>query len=155
MDAEYLAELLDRHAPVLALYAAQWTPAADDVVQEAFIRLIDQRNTPDPPLPWLYRVVRNLAISQRRAATRRVRREHIAARLQHRSGSPDTQIELTDALDQLDDQTREIIVARLWGELTFEDIAVLVGLSSSTVHRRYQEGLATLRQLWEEPCHTP
>ena len=154
MDAERLAELLDRHAPALALYAAQWSAAADDIVQEAFIRLIAQRIAPEPPLPWLYAVVRNLAISEQRSTFRRERREQVAARLRSRSDDHESTIELADALEQLDPEIREIIVARLWGELTFDDIAVLVGLSSSTAHRRYQEGLATLRRLLEQPCNT-
>ena len=35
IDAEQLGRLLDELAPALALYAAQWTDAADDCVQEA------------------------------------------------------------------------------------------------------------------------
>jgi RNA polymerase sigma factor (sigma-70 family) len=48
--------------------------AADDFVQEAFVRLWDRREslTPDvPPRAWLFRTVRNLALNERRdAATR-------------------------------------------------------------------------------------
>lgn len=154
MDAERLAALLDRHAPALALYAAQWSAAADDIVQEAFIRLINQPVVPDPPLPWLYAVVRNLAISEQRSTKRRRRREGIAARWQSRTDPGESTIDLADALERLDSQTREIVVAHLWGDLTFEDIATLVGLSSSTAHRRYQDGLATLRRLMEQPCAT-
>jgi RNA polymerase sigma factor (sigma-70 family) len=33
-----------------------------DLVQEAFLRLVRQRPYPDPPLPWLYTVVDNLCI---------------------------------------------------------------------------------------------
>jgi DNA-directed RNA polymerase specialized sigma24 family protein len=32
-------------------------------VQEAFLKLVEQRSQPDRPLAWLYRVVRNGAIS--------------------------------------------------------------------------------------------
>ena len=56
------------------------------------------------------------------------------------------------ALAKLPLEHREIIVAHLWGGLTFEQIAALVGASSSTAHRRYLEGLATLRERLEKPC---
>ena len=39
---------------------------------------------------------------------------------------------------------REAIVARLWGGLTFEEVARLQGCSLTTAHRRYQAGLARL-----------
>ena len=44
---------------------------------------------------------------------------------------------------------REVIVARLWGGLTFEEIAALVGCSLPTAHRRYHTGLAQLRERLE------
>ena len=50
------------------------------------------------------------------------------------------------ALQRLSLEQREVIVARLWGELSFEDIAEMTGTSSSTAHRRYQAGLASLRE---------
>ncbi len=37
--AELLAALLDEHGPALALYAAQWTDAPEDCVQEALVEL--------------------------------------------------------------------------------------------------------------------
>jgi RNA polymerase sigma-70 factor (ECF subfamily) len=56
------------------------------------------------------------------------------------------------ALANLPLEQREIIVAHLWGDLTFEQIASLVGCSSSTAHRRYLEGLSALRAKLEKPC---
>ena len=47
IDAELLGQLLDEQGPALALYASQWTDAADDCVQEALIELARQRGGPD------------------------------------------------------------------------------------------------------------
>ena len=152
MDHKRLAELIDRHAAALALYASQWTTAADDVVQEAFLRLIDSRPEPELPGPWLYSVVRHLALDDRRAETRRRRRESLAARLITDETGESTAIEIGEALERLDPQTREVVVAHLWGGLTFAEIADLVGTSSSAVHRRYQTGLETLRKTLDQPC---
>ncbi len=45
-----------------------------------------------------------------------------------------------------------MIVAHLWGGLTFEQIAELAGCSPSTAHRRYVAGLANLRERLHVPC---
>src|ERR1700736_1049525 len=81
MDAMHLGHLIDRHAPALILYARQWCSAPEDVVQEAFLKLMAQPGLPELVLPWLFRVVRNRAISASRAERRRQRREqNVAAR---------------------------------------------------------------------------
>src|SRR5260370_29618674 len=79
MDAQSLGQLIDRHAAVLVLSARQWCRAPDDVVQEAFLELAGQRCSPDNAVAWLYRVVRNRALSVTRSEQRRRRREGIAA----------------------------------------------------------------------------
>ena len=44
---------------------------------------------------------------------------------------------------------REVIGARLWGGLTFDEVARLVGCSLATAHRRFQAGLTELRMRLE------
>src|SRR5690348_2241413 len=79
MSPEALGQLLDRHAAALVLYARQWTGTPEDIVQEAFLKLVAQKTVPAHPVAWLYRVVRNAAISALRAAERRRRHESVAA----------------------------------------------------------------------------
>jgi DNA-directed RNA polymerase specialized sigma24 family protein len=76
---EQLASLWEAHAAALELFAAQWSPTPDDCVQEAFIELARQTNSPERIVGWLYRVVRNRAISHARAAGRRRKYEQAAA----------------------------------------------------------------------------
>ena len=52
----------------------------------------------------------------------------------------------THALASLPDAERETIVARLWGGLSWDEIARLIGASPSSVQRWYQQGLAGLRE---------
>lgn len=152
VDPQRLAELLDRHSTALALYASQWTHTADDVVQEAFVRLVSTQPTPERPVPWLYAVVRNLSHSHRRADGRRRRREAFVARFVTEQPDLEAVWEIADVLELLTAETREIIVAHIWGGLTFAEIAELVGMSSSAVHRSYQSGLALLRKKLDQPC---
>jgi RNA polymerase sigma-70 factor (ECF subfamily) len=157
MGPERLAQLMDAHAAALVLYARQWCAAAEDVVQEAFVKLAGQRQTPDPVLPWLYRVVRNGAISARRAEERRKRHEAQAAARSPAWFVPTEGTNLdaaaaTAALQTLPLEQREVLVAHLWGCLSFEQIAELTGLSTSTAHRLYHAGLTALRERLRVPC---
>ncbi len=149
-DPEYLGRLLEEQGGVLALYASQWTEAADDCVQEALLELVRQPALPRNVPAWLFRVVRNRAISRARAQQRRKRHESLAAEerpLVVRPGhDPEwTTAELVAALETIEGDLREVIVARVWGNLGFEAIAELIGSSVSTAHRRYVAGLQQLR----------
>jgi RNA polymerase sigma factor (sigma-70 family) len=52
---------------------------------------------------------------------------------------------LRRALGELPDDQREVIVLHVWGELTFSEIADLLGVSSNTAASRYRYALAKLR----------
>jgi RNA polymerase sigma factor (sigma-70 family) len=153
VDATLIAELLQRHAPALALYASQWTTAADDCVQEALVELARQTAAPDNPTAWLYRVVRNRAINAARASRRRTAHEQTAAQARGErrfSGAgPAEQAELMDLLKTLADDAREIVVLRIWGQLAWREIAELVGSSASSAQRQYVDALQQLRKHWE------
>src|SRR4029077_957422 len=79
MGPEVLGRLIDEHAAALVLYARQWCAAPEDVVQEAFLKLAAQRRPPQSPVAWLYRVVRNAALSAARRERRRHRHETAVA----------------------------------------------------------------------------
>src|SRR5947208_1181925 len=77
---ELLGSLLSTHGAALRLYARQWCEAgADDVVQEAFVQLARQSTALHEPAAWLFRVVRNGALTARRSESRRRRHETSAA----------------------------------------------------------------------------
>ena len=160
MGPEVLAELVDQYAAALVLYARQWCRAPEDVAQEAFIKLARQTEPPMHPVAWLYRAVRNRAISEARAERRRQNHEgRVAARTSLWFTPPEDHAGLdaqaaTDALTALPLDQREIIVAHLWGGLTFEQIADLTGGSAATCWRRYAAGVATLRHVMGAPCPT-
>jgi RNA polymerase sigma-70 factor (ECF subfamily) len=156
MSPESLGQLVDAQAAALVLYARPWCAAPEDVVQEAFVKLAAQRPPPDNPVAWLYRVVRNGAISAGRAERRRLRHETAAARscdwFQPATDSDLDAEVVTAALQRLPPEQRETVIAHLWGGLTFEQIGELAGVSSSTAHRRYLTALAVLRERLRVPC---
>lgn len=151
ISPELIARLFDRHAAALELFAAQWISAPADIVQEAFLQLVRQGRVPDRPAAWLYRVVRNGAISAVRRDARRHRNEQAAIgqarlRLEVDGESPIDAELAARALEALPDEKREVVIARIWGGLTFEEIGEFASISSSEAHRRYEAGLASLRK---------
>jgi RNA polymerase sigma-70 factor (ECF subfamily) len=153
VDAAQIAELFDRHAAALTLYARQWTEAADDCVQEAFIELARQLPAPDNAAGWLYRVVRNRALNAARSARRRTAHEQTAGGERRFSDAgAGRRVELVDLLARLDAGSREIVVLRVWGGLAWQEIAELAGGSKSSAQRNYIRALERLRKLGE-PNH--
>lgn len=147
---ETLTRLLDEHGARLVLYAQQWCAAPEDVVQEAVLQLVRQRPAPVDAAAWLYRTVRNGAISASRSASRRTRHEATAAEdrpawFASAEGEGIDAAAAREALEALPIELRETVVLRLWSDLSFEEIANLTETSTSTAHRRYEQGLAALR----------
>lgn len=151
------SELLKENLHGLVLYARQWTePFAEDIVQEAFLKLFQENPIPRFPKAWLFRVVRNLAIdcARRENRTTPLSEEHLSLEkpwFEDNETQEDVEqlTELTELLRTLEEPIREIVVAKIWGNLTFREIAELQNRPISSVHADYQQGLARLRTLFE------
>jgi RNA polymerase sigma-70 factor (ECF subfamily) len=156
MQAHEFASLVDAHAARLVLYARQWCGAPEDVVQDALLKLARLRRPPDDVVAYLYRMVRNGALDAGKMQRRRERHESLAARPANWFVEP--AVEGLDAgsavraLEQLPQEQREVIVARLWGGLSFEQIAGIAGCSPSTAFRRHEAGIEALRRLLGVTC---
>jgi RNA polymerase sigma-70 factor (ECF subfamily) len=148
LTAQLLAELLNCHGAALKLYARQWCHAPDDVVQQAFIDLAACRDLPGNCVAWLFVAVRRRAISRGRSDRRRQQHEEAAAaQWFQRSRQQQAAAEIAaEALAELSLGDREIVIAHWWGRLTFEEIAQLVGTSSSSAQRRFEAAMNRLRE---------
>src|SRR5262249_19753683 len=80
-DLDWLAAGVGERAAGLRLFARQWVDAAtaEDVVQEALVALLAERQAPRSPVAWMYRAVRNAAFDHHRSSMRRRRREQAVA----------------------------------------------------------------------------
>jgi len=156
MSPSEIAKLVNLYTPALLLYARQLCAAAEDVVQEAFVKLVSLREAPLDLAPWLFRAVRNAALDSAKAQRRRARREQIVARSSRWFVEPEIDgldaRQAESALQELPTDQRETIVARLWGGLTFEQIADVAGTSVSTAFRRFEAGIASLRERLGVAC---
>jgi RNA polymerase sigma-70 factor (ECF subfamily) len=146
----------------LVLYGRNWLDAAlaEDVVQEVFVRLMGQRTEIRDVRAWLFRAVRNGAISHLRHQKRRKKRDQRIATQQQNwfEPHPDDLIDAQTAqtvLESLPPQQREIVMLRIWGQMTFKEMAGLVDLPLSTVHDHYRTALARIKNKMElSSCKT-
>lgn len=146
--------LLQTHGQALVLYARSFSgEGAEDLVQDAFLRLLKEEPFPEQPKSWLYRVVRNRGIDLTRKKRHHKRYELQRTWFQSSGVGQSGEItseDATEALQRLSLETREIVISRIWGKLTFREIAELTGRSLSAVHQEYQSGIDTLRALLNE-----
>jgi RNA polymerase sigma factor (sigma-70 family) len=156
MDGATLGASVDRYAGALSLYARQWCASPDDVVQEAFIKLGGMEAPPPTLGAWLFHFVRQRAISVGRSERRRRKHEALAAPpvpwFEHDPSASLDAAAAVAGLVRLESDEREVIVAHLWGGLSFAEIAGLMKSSAATVHRRFWSGIDTLRRELEDPC---
>jgi RNA polymerase sigma-70 factor (ECF subfamily) len=159
IDPAQLARSFDAHAATLILFARQWLArsAAEDIVQDVFIRLMAQRHAPDNIKAWLFTSVRNAAISQARSAKRRTHRELRLSveRTDWFEPRPEDLIDASaaqQALESLASEQREVIVMRIWAQMTLVEIAQVTGEAISTLFSRYRAGLSEIKRIMESSC---
>ena len=143
-----------QHAPGLVLFARQWARSsadAEDIVQEAFVRFWrKQHDIANRGL--LYAAVRSIALDFLRRDNRRARRESTAASETDQTVQPMFEIEdesqraLVAALDLLPAEQREVLVMKIWNDLTFAEIASALEISQNTAASRYRYALANLKK---------
>lgn len=149
------------YGPKLLLCARQWTGCAadaEDVVQEAFVRFWrGQRHLGGDPMPLLVTSARRAAFDLARRNARRTRREQAVEPeddpplFQHAAADERRQA-LEEALRQLPSEQREVLVLKIWAELTFDQIGRELDVSPNTAASRYRYGIAALRQSMTTTC---
>ena len=117
-------------APGLVLFARQFARTsadAEDIVQDAFVRFWRKEHSIENRA-LLFATVRSVALDLLRRDARRARREANAALEVEQSTLPQfdfddgSQQELAAAVDCLPVEQREVLVMKIWNELTFAEI---------------------------------
>jgi RNA polymerase sigma-70 factor (ECF subfamily) len=148
---------LEDHAPKFLLFARQNTRSeadAQDLVQEAVVEAL--RRQPDgrlPPPVLVFTTIRRRAVDLARSEDCRARRE-LAAVDPLAEFWFDTSVEdhelgqlIQGAMSRLPGMYREVVTLKVWGGLTFAEIAEVLGIPANTAASRYRYGLAELRKL--------
>ena len=140
--------------PGLVLFARQFVRTgadAEDIVQDAFVRFWRKEHSIENRA-LLFATVRSVALDLLRRDARRARREANAALEVEQSTQPqfdfddDSQRELAAAVDRLPVEQREVLVMKIWNELTFAEIGEALAISQNTAASRYRYALAALKK---------
>lgn len=167
-SAEGYRALLEAFGPRLYGYFYRATGdhhEAEDLVGEVMLRLVRQLKRYDERgkfEPWLFRVAANVLRDRiRRSRARPPGRslsagedDDWASELADDGPGPDVPAEadeasqrLNDAIARLDETTRQMILLRHFGQLSFKEVAELTGAPLGTVLARVHRGIKQLRRL--------
>jgi len=118
---------------------------AEDVVQDAFLRVAPKYAQLDNPRGYLRTAVVNGCASHRRTAARR---DEIRARVAVAEPTFDAPVvEFFNGLKALSDRQRAAIVLRYYLDLADDDIAVILSCAPATVRVLIRRALARLRKV--------
>jgi RNA polymerase sigma-70 factor (ECF subfamily) len=144
---------LSRHQGALLLFARQYvatTAEAQDAVQDGFVRFWKARQRAADETAYLYACVRTAALDLRRSRSARQKREAAMAEEAILTAPPELDerrrlVEL--AVAQLPEEQREVVVMKIWSELTFAQIAAALGIPANTAASRYRYAMERMQKL--------
>jgi RNA polymerase sigma-70 factor (ECF subfamily) len=163
-DLEALGQLYDRHRlPVFrtALAITHDQDAAEDILQEVFLRLytyVHRVDTSLPLSPWLYRITVNLSYTwvTRRNKWRVPLEDFVDQLISPARYSPEPESERRDemrqlqrAIDSLPFSQRVVIVLYYLNDLSLQEIAEILGVPAGTIKSRLHYGRHNLRRQME------
>ena len=170
----FLSQVFDEVFDGLYGYAMVLTrdpTEAEDLVQETCVRAVKAMESLQPnsnPKSWLFTILRNIwlnQVRQRRSAPRIIELdvdESIAERAVEVSKDPHAlyaskleRDQVRKAIQQLPDNLREIIVLREYLELSYQEIATLLGCPAGTVMSRLGRARSKLRALLSDTLRAP
>jgi len=139
----------------MALAITRCPAAAEDAVQEGFARLWAAETAPrGDSVAYVFASVRNAAVDQsrRRRPTAGVEQPEAASIYDGQEADPATAAmngelvrRVARAVDSLPDDQRDVVVMRIYGGLTYAQIAEALGRPLPTVAGRYRLALERLR----------
>ncbi len=149
-----LADVYRQHRQglfTLALSITRSREAAEDAIQNVFERLCRRGFAADDPAAYVFAAVRNAA---RDLATRRTTISEVPLDLFDTGVTPEDTAQQNDTaslvqrcLQELDEQHRDVVVMKLWSDLTFAQIAAITGEPLQTVASRYRRSLQRMKEL--------
>jgi RNA polymerase sigma-70 factor (ECF subfamily) len=161
-DVERYAVLISRYRDRYARYATQMLgsrDAAEDAVQDAFVRAYDQLSQcrdPDNFAGWFFLILRNRCFAERRREKRFSGLDE-AADVPTQNEDPGRPLErmedvraLQRALLELTAEQREVFVLKHVDGLTYETIAAQTGATVASLKMRMHRAYDRLRDLLKD-----
>ena len=151
---------LAENSPRLLLFARSWGKSredAEDLVQDAIIKMWhyqheQNRGGGPPDLPLVFSTIRFAGLMLHRSEKRRKKREEsiiylndfVDVWLDPMMEEDEEGLLLRDAVRGLSDKLREVVVMKIWGDLTFAQISEALAISPNTAASRYRYALEQL-----------
>jgi RNA polymerase sigma-70 factor (ECF subfamily) len=143
---------LRENGPRFLLFSRQQTRTdsdAEDVLQDALVESW-QRAGKMPDDALVFATIRRRAIDLARSSTRRAIREEESGPAEPWF-SPDveqreTQRVMEEAVKQITPIYRDVVVLKMWGGLTFQQISETLGIPLNTAASRYRYAIEELRE---------
>lgn len=144
-----------------ALYIVKSADEAYDIVQEVFIRAIREPRFFDEDFrirAWLFRVTSNLCFNQVRDRNRRgaildaaPRQEASVANQLDDVFQGEQRGEVLAAMDRLTEEHKDILLLRYYEDLSYAEIADVLGIKLGTVMSRLSRARARLAEVLGQP----
>lgn len=125
---------------------------AHDLLQEALVEVWQRDPHRPPDESHVFKTIRSRAIDLARRTDRRERREQAAPDWWQMPDDPPDgdDAEIEHAVKALPAEFREVLVLKIWSQLTFRQIADTLGIPPGTAASRYRYALEHLRHTLKE-----
>ena len=142
--------LYRQYGGVLLLFAISIcgeSSRAQDAVHQVFLKLIETgglKNAVETKA-YLFASVRNFLLNDQKSRQRNVAIEPDRLWFTPPDRDHAAELNLRRALQALPDDQRQVVVLHIWGELTFSQVAEILGIGANTAASRYRYALTKLR----------
>lgn len=169
-DESALTSLIERHQS--KIYGFIYSKVndrdlSDDIFQDTFIKVINTLRTKSYNeegkfLPWVMRIAHNLVVDHYRKSNKmpfnRETEEYSifnymsdnAPTIESKMITNQVEADLTRLLDELPEDQKEVLVMRMYQDLSFKEISELTGVSINTALGRMRYAVINLRKIIEK-----
>jgi RNA polymerase sigma-70 factor, ECF subfamily len=169
-DESALTSLIERHQS--KIYGFIYSKVndrdlSDDIFQDTFIKVINTLKTKSYNeegkfLPWVMRIAHNLVVDHYRKSNKmpfnRETEEYSifnymsdnAPTIESKMITDQVEADLTRLLDELPEDQKEVLVMRMYQDLSFKEISELTGVSINTALGRMRYAVINLRKIIEK-----
>jgi RNA polymerase sigma-70 factor (ECF subfamily) len=148
LGREEVQTFYQEHGSALLLYACSLLGrkhAAEDVLHQVFMKLLEQNTMPEEPRPYLFRAVRNAALNVMRQESKDVDVTDIEPWFEAPPQDHAANVTLKSVLMQISVEQRQVLVMHIWGGLSFEEIGRVLDIPANTSASRYRYAIQRLR----------
>jgi RNA polymerase sigma-70 factor (ECF subfamily) len=169
-DEGALATLIERHQAKIYnfIYSKiQDRDLSDDIFQDTFIKVIKtlkskSYNEEGKFLPWVMRIAHNLVVDHfRRNKKMPMQRDSgeysvfsflfdSSPNIENQMISEQVELDLTRLIDELPEDQKEVLMMRIYQDMSFKEISDLTGVSINTALGRMRYALMNLRKIIEK-----